>query len=81
MKIAQSAAEVTATNASCEVLYVPAGVVVVNTGRTSVSVAITISAASPAPAPSTRKVCSRCARPPSRTHRPTTPLQMIITAA
>ena len=46
----------------------PAGVLVVNAGRTSVSVDITISAASPAPAPSTRKVCSRCARPPSRTH-------------
>jgi hypothetical protein len=47
MKIAQSAAELTATNASCELLA-PPGVLVVNTGRTSVSVEITISAASPA---------------------------------
>ena len=48
---------------------------------TSVSADITINAASPAPAPSTRKDCSRWTRPPTRIPRPTTPLQMIITAA
>ena len=81
MNIAQSAAELTATNACCEPLKVPPGVEVVKTGKTSVSVDITISAASPARAPSTRKVCSRCAIPPSSTQIPTTPVQMIITAA
>jgi outer membrane scaffolding protein for murein synthesis (MipA/OmpV family) len=50
-------------------------------GQTGEIGANTINAARPAPAPSTRKVCSRWARPPSKRHRPTTPVQMIITAA
>ena len=59
----------------------PPGVVLVKVGSTSVSVARDMSAASPGPEPSTRNVCSRWRSPPTRTHTPTTPLQMIITAA
>jgi hypothetical protein len=73
--------EAVAANASCERLYVPLGVVVVNVGRTSESVASGNSAASPEFAPSTRNDCTPWHRPPTSRQTPTTPFRMIINAA
>ena len=78
---AHNTADTLATKRSCDVLYVPPEVVVVNVGSASVSIDIAMSAAMPAPDPSTRKVCSRCLSPPTTRHIPTTPLQMIMVAA
>jgi hypothetical protein len=62
-------------------VYVGPGELVVNAGSTSDSVASAISTARLELAPSRRKDCSWWRRPPVSRHTPTTPLQMIITAA
>ena len=53
----------------------------VRVGSTSDKVARVTNAARAGPAPSMRNDCSPCARAPSSTEMPTTPLTMIITAA
>ncbi len=59
----------------------PPGELVVNDGSTSDSVASATSTARLDDALSMRYVCSWWRRPPTSRHKPTTPLQMIITAA
>src|SRR6266404_3999607 len=81
MNTAYSTNETTPAKISWEEENVGPAVEVVSVGNTSVRVVRVVKTASAGVVPSTRKASTWCRKLPTNKHRPTTPLQIIITVA